>query len=239
VKDEDDAIAGASDIIAEWASESTRLRNITRNTFRRSASVECTPAKGKEQELASSPYAQYGDFTKNLRHLPSHQYLALRRAEREGLLKVKYSLGNDSDKLDEALCRAFVPAYASRDAACIIENAVCDASRRLLRPSVENEVSAELKEEADRVAIDIFAGNLRQLILASPLKGEAHTCNRPGLPHGLQGGGPRLARQPARRHCNISGPSESRFRGFGTHIEPFYRTLQARCHITWQRHSIA
>lgn len=186
VKDEDDAIAGASDIIAEWASESTRLRNITRNTFRRSASVECMPAKGKEQELASSPYAQYSDFTKNLRHLPSHQYLALRRAEREGLLKVKYSLGNDSDKLDEALCRAFVPAYASRDAACIIENAVCDASRRLLRPSVENEVSAELKEEADRVAIDIFAGNLRQLLLASPLKGRRILAIDPGFRTGCK-----------------------------------------------------
>lgn len=186
VKDEDDAIAGASDIIAEWASESTRLRSITRNTFRRFASVECTPAKGKEQELASSPYAQYGDFTKNLRHLPSHQYLALRRAEREGLLKVKYSLGNDSDKLDEALCRAFVPAYASRDAARIIENAVCDASRRLLRPSVENEVSAELKEEADRVAIDIFAGNLRQLLLASPLKGRRILAIDPGFRTGCK-----------------------------------------------------
>lgn len=186
VKDEDDAIAGASDIIAEWASESTRLRNITRNTFRRSASVECTPAKGKEQELASSPYAQYGDFTKNMRHLPSHQYLALRRAEREGLLKVKFSLGNDSDKLDEALCRAFVPAYASRDAVRIIEDAVCDASRRLLRPSVENEVSAELKEEADRVAIDIFAGNLRQLLLASPLKGRRILAIDPGFRTGCK-----------------------------------------------------
>jgi len=186
VKDEDEALAGASDIIAEWASESTRLRNITRNTFRRSASLECSPAKDKEAELAASPFAQYGSFSKNIKHISSHQYLALRRAEREGLLKVKYSLGNDSGKLDEALCRAFVPPHASRDTAGIIGHSVCDASRRLLRPSVENEISSELKEEADRVAIDIFAQNLRQLLLSSPLKGLNILALDPGFRTGCK-----------------------------------------------------
>ena len=186
VKDEEEALAGAADIIAEWASESTRLRNITRNTFRRAASVECSVAKGKEEELAASPFSQYGGFSRNLRHLPSHQYLALRRAEREGFLKVKYSLGNESDKLDESLCRAFIPSHASRQAAEIIGNAVCDASRRLLRPSVENEVSSDLKEEADRVAIDIFSQNLRQLLLASPLKGLRILALDPGFRTGCK-----------------------------------------------------
>ena len=186
VNDTDEALDGASDIIAEWASESVRLRNITRNTFRRSASLECSVAKGKEEELAASPFSQYGNFTKDLRHLSSHQYLALRRAEREGMLKVKFSLGNESERLDDALCRAFVPRNASRDTASFIEEAVCDASKRLLRPSVENEISSELKEEADRVAIDIFAQNLRQLLLASPLKGQRILALDPGFRTGCK-----------------------------------------------------
>ena len=154
------------------ASESTRLRNITRNSYTRSASITCVVAKGKEKELAESPFAGYGEFSQTVRRMPSHQYLALRRAEKEGLVKVKYTLGDSGDSLDDALCRAFVPKQAGKECSSLICRAVEDASKRLLRPSVENEVSAKLKEEADRVAIEIFAGNLRQLLLASPLKGK-------------------------------------------------------------------
>lgn len=105
-------LAGASDIIAEWASESPRLRNMTRNAFRRSGSVICSVAKGKESELAASPLAGYADFSQSVRRMASHQYLALRRAEREGLVKVKFSLGDDSERLDDALCEAFTPGRA-------------------------------------------------------------------------------------------------------------------------------
>ncbi len=186
VKDEEEALEGAADIIAEWASESTRLRNITRNTYHRTGTLGSTIAKGKEEELAATPYAQYGDFSKDLRHLSSHQYLALRRAEREGLIKVKYALANSADDLDDALARAFVPRNASRACAEVIADAVADASKRLLRPSVENELSAELKEEADRVAIGIFADNLRQLLLGSPLKGKRVLALDPGYRTGCK-----------------------------------------------------
>lgn len=185
VADSDEALAGASDIIAEWASESTRLRNITRNAYQRSASLVCSVAKGKESEIAASPFSGYSDFTQGVRRMSSHQYLALRRAEREGLIKVKYSV-DDSAGLDESLCRAFVPRQARSQCAAIIEDAVADASRRLLRPSVENEVSAHLKEEADRVAIEIFAGNLRQLLLSSPLKGKRVLAIDPGYRTGCK-----------------------------------------------------
>lgn len=185
VADEDEALAGAADIIAEWASESTRLRNITRNTYNREATIACTVVKGKEQELEASAMAQYGSFSQSVRRMPSHQYLALRRAEREGMVKVKYSL-DDSSRLDEALSRAFVPQHASRDCASVISDAVGDASKRLLRPSVENEVSASLKEEADRVAIDIFTQNLRQLLLGSPLKGHRILAIDPGYRTGCK-----------------------------------------------------
>ncbi len=182
----DNAIAGASDIIAEWASESTRLRNIVRNTYRRTARLAASVAKGKEAELAASPFAQYEGFAQSLRRLASHPYLALRRAEDEGLLKVKYELPDGGSELDDALCRSFVPRNASCSCADIIDNAVCDASKRLLRPSVENEISAELKEEADRVAIDIFADNLRQLLLASPLKNRRVLAIDPGYRTGCK-----------------------------------------------------
>lgn len=186
VTDTDEAIAGASDIIAEWASESTRLRNITRNSYRRSASLSASVCKGKEDELAETPFAQYADFTANVRRISSHQYLALRRAEREGLLKIKYDLGDADGKLDEALGKAFTPASASDACRRVIEAAVNDASKRLLRPSVENEISAELKAEADRVAIDIFAQNLRQLLLAAPLKGKRVLALDPGYRTGCK-----------------------------------------------------
>lgn len=182
----DDAIAGASDIIAEWASESSSLRNVTRRYYRRSASLVCKVAKGKEAELAATPLALYGDFSQSVRRMSSHQYLALRRAEREGLVKVRYVLDAPDGQLEEELCRSFVPRNASYSCAEVIRGAVADASSRLLCPSVETEISAELKEEADRVAIDIFAGNLRQLLLAPPLKGKRVLALDPGYRTGCK-----------------------------------------------------
>lgn len=184
VADADEALGGASDIIAEWASESTRLRNITRNAYTRTASVVCSVAKGKEAELASTPYARYADFSQSVSRMSSHQYLAVRRAEREGYLKVKFDL--DTAALDDSLCRAFVPAQLHDDCRRLVERAVVDASKRLLRPSVENEVAADLKAEADRVAIDIFAQNLRQLLLGSPLKGKRVLAIDPGFRTGCK-----------------------------------------------------
>ena len=183
VSDED--VQGASDIIAEWASESSRLRNITRNFYRRNASLSCTVAKGKEEELASSPMAQYGKFSQSVRRIASHQYLALRRAEREGLVKVRYVL-DDKDGLERSLCEAFVPRAAKGECCRVVEDAVKDASRRLLGPSVENEVSSLLKEKADSVAIDIFASNLRQLLLGAPLKGHRVLAVDPGYRTGCK-----------------------------------------------------
>ncbi len=182
----DEDVEGASDIIAEWASDSTRLRNITRNTYRRNGAVVCSPVKGKESELAASPMSQYAGFEQGVRRMASHQYLALRRAEREGLLKVRYSLGDSADLLDEALCDAYVPRAAKGECRQVVEAAVRDASKRLLRPSVENEVSAQLKADADKVAIDIFADNLRQLLLGSPLKGHRILALDPGYRTGCK-----------------------------------------------------
>ena len=186
VKDAAEALAGASDIIAEWASESPRLRNITRNHYQRAATLACTPAKGKDEELKGSPFAQYADFSQSVRRMPSHQYLALRRAESEGLVKVKYELPEKGAELRDRLIDNFGPRYASKECARILDSAVEDAAKRLLQPSVETEVSASLKEEADKVAIDIFAGNLRQLLLGAPLKGHRILAIDPGYRTGCK-----------------------------------------------------
>ena len=184
VENTDEAIDGAADIIAEWAADSIRLRNMTRNAYRRNASITATAAKGAD--LASTPFAQYGDFSQSIRRISSHQYLALRRAEREGLIKIKYELGDEAERLSDALVKAYTPATATTDCADIIADAVEDAAKRLLRPSVENEISASLKEEADRVAIDIFSDNLRQLLLAAPLKGLRIIALDPGYRTGCK-----------------------------------------------------
>lgn len=186
VNSTEEALAGASDIIAEWASESTRLRNMTRNTYRRNGSLVCSPAKDKEAELAASPFASYGNFSGSVRRLQSHQYLALRRAEKEGMIKVKYQLDESHGSLNEAMADAFCPRQASDSCFAVIDKAVADSAKRLIRPSVENEISAELKDEADRVAIDIFTQNLRQLLLASPLKNRRILAIDPGYRTGCK-----------------------------------------------------
>lgn len=185
VESAEEALAGASDIIAEWASESSRLRGITRNAYQRRGELSSAPVKGKEAELAASPYAIYADFTRGVSRMQSHQYLALKRAEREGLLKVKMGV-DDLEALDGALCRAFVPRGGSRECQEIVSKAVEDASKRLLRPSVENEISTSLKGAADKVAIGIFSENLRQLLLASPLKGRRVLAIDPGYRTGCK-----------------------------------------------------
>lgn len=187
VADADEAISGASDIIAEWASESLRLRGIARNTYRRHAQLCCCVAKGKEEDIMSSPFAGYASFQKNIRHVSSHQYLAIRRAEREGFVKVRYILPDDqAAALGKSLRQAFRPRGESREAAIIAGNAVDDAYARLLRPSLESEISASLKEEADRVAVGIFSENLRQLLLAPPLKGLRILAIDPGYRSGCK-----------------------------------------------------
>lgn len=186
VNDVDEALAGASDIIAEWASESPRLRNITRNHYQKTAAIVCSAAKGKDEEVRNSPFAQYADFSQSVRRISSHQYLALRRAEAEGLVKVKYELPSKGAELRDKLTGNFAPRNASEECSDIIYAAVEDSAKRLLCPSVETEMSASLKEEADKVAIDIFAGNLRQLLLGAPLKGHRILAIDPGYRTGCK-----------------------------------------------------
>lgn len=163
VKDEEDALQGARDIIAEWVNEDANTRQIVRNIFSREAVITSKVISGKEEE--GEKYADYFDFSAPLARCPSHRILAIRRGESEGFLRVSISV--DEDKCLDRL----VPRYAKNntEAADHVEDAVVDAYKRLLKPSIETEFAALSKEKADESAISVFADNLRQLLLAPPL----------------------------------------------------------------------
>lgn len=166
VKDEEDALKGARDILAEQISEDERSRNLMRNQFQRQALIQSKVVKGKEAEEASAKYRDYFDFCEPLKKCSSHRLLALRRGESEGVLKVTI-FPEDEDMCNERLQRLFV--QANNECAHQVEEALTDAYKRLLKPAIETEFAALSKEKADEEAIRVFAENLRQLLLAPPL----------------------------------------------------------------------
>lgn len=166
VKDEEDALKGARDILAEQISEDERSRNLMRNQFQRQALIQSKVVKGKEAEEASAKYRDYFDFCEPLKKCSSHRLLALRRGESEGVLKVSI-FPEDEDMCNERLQRLFV--RANNECAHQVEEALTDAYKRLLKPAIETEFAAFSKEKADEEAIRVFAENLRQLLLAPPL----------------------------------------------------------------------
>ena len=163
VKNAEEALKGARDIIAEQVNENEQARNTVRFAFARQAMVVAKVVKGKEAE--ADKYRDYFDFSKPLKKCTSHQLLAIRRAEAEGLLKV--SITPDDDECTERLERRFV--RSNNDCGKQVAEAVQDAYKRLLKPSIENEFAAQSKAAADEEAIRVFVQNLRQLLLASPL----------------------------------------------------------------------
>ena len=163
VADTEEAIEGAADIIAEWISENQGVRNTVRNMFSREATVTCKVAKGKEEEAAN--YQNYFDFSAPLKRCGSHRILAMRRGEREGLLRVDISIPEEKilDRLSERLVKN------DTESAQVVEKALTDSYKRLIKPSIENEFASLSKAEADDQAISLFAQNARQLLFAPPL----------------------------------------------------------------------
>ncbi|OZI06041.1 RNA-binding transcriptional accessory protein [Siphonobacter sp. BAB-5385] len=159
----EEAYQGASDIMAEWISENADARNAIRKVFERQAIVYAKLKKNKAEEGAK--YRDYFDFSEELRKIPSHRLLAIRRGEEEGILSV--SISPDEERSLEQLDRLFV--RGSSPAKPFVEDAITDSYKRLIKPSIENEFARLSKEKADAEAITIFVGNLRQLLLSSPL----------------------------------------------------------------------
>lgn len=166
VKDEEDALKGARDIIAEQVNEDERARNQVRNIFTRQAIITAKVVKGKEKEEDAAKYRDYFDFSEPLKRCTSHRLLAIRRGEAEGILKVTISPEEDEECTDR-LERQFV--RGNGECSSQVAEAVKDAYKRLLKPAIETEFSALSKEKADEEAIRVFAENLRQLLLAPPL----------------------------------------------------------------------
>lgn len=163
ITDTDQALEGAQDIIAEWVSESESARKQIRNLFNRTATINAILVKGKEEDRQ---YSDYHNYTSELRRCPSHRYLAMRRAENEGILRISIDIDRDNalDRLDRIFLNNIQP-----QATDTVAYAIADGYKRLLKPSIENETAADAKERADKEAIDIFSDNLRQLLMAAPL----------------------------------------------------------------------
>jgi uncharacterized protein len=180
VADVNAALKGARDIIAEWVNEDANARKLIRNIFSHDAIITSKVVKGKE--LEGEKYADYFDFSAPLSQCPSHRLLAIRRGESEGFLRV--SISPDDEKCLDKL----VPRYAIRDvpAADQVEEAVEDAYKRLLKPSIETEFANLSKEKADADAIAVFADNLRQLLLSPPLGQKRILAIDPGFRTGCK-----------------------------------------------------
>ncbi|MCM1075839.1 MAG: RNA-binding transcriptional accessory protein [Bacteroides sp.] len=176
------AIAGASDIIAEWVSESEKARNLVRSRYQRSATIKSKVIPGKEEE--GKNYQNYFDFSEPLRLCNSHRYLAIRRGEDEGILKVSITI--DDDEMIDRLSRMFVKANATPESTDIVKNAVKDGYRRLMRPSIENEIASVTKEKSDEGAIQMFADNVRQLLMSAPLGHKRVLAIDPGFRTGCK-----------------------------------------------------
>ena len=163
VKSVEEALKGARDIIAEQVSENEQSRNYVRNAFGRDAVLTSRVVKTKEAEAAK--YRDYFDWQEPLKRCSSHRLLAIRRGEAEGMLKV--SITPNDDYCMERLQRQYVRGRNGSSEQ--VNMAIDDAYKRLLKPSIESEFAGMSKEKADEEAIRVFAENLRQLLLASPL----------------------------------------------------------------------
>ncbi len=159
-----EALAGASDIMAEWMNENEAARNAVRRIFGYEAVITSKVVKSKEEE--GQKYRDYFDFSEKLSRSSSHRILAMRRGEAEGILRISIAPADDEKCLDK-LYRLFVKS--TDEAGQFVAGTVKDAYKRLLKPAVENEYAAESKQKADIEAIRVFAENLRQLLLAAPL----------------------------------------------------------------------
>lgn len=183
IPDVETALAGASDIIAEWISEDRRSRQQVRNRFQRRARITSKVVKSKIEEAGK--FEAYFNVDEPLSRCSSHRYLAMRRGETEGFLKISISVENEEDLID-SIFNNFSREGSSEASDRIVKNAVTDSYRRLIRPSIITEIEADAKEKADTGAIETFAANLHQLLLSAPLGAKATMGIDPGYRTGCK-----------------------------------------------------
>lgn len=180
VKNEEEALQGARDIIAEWVSENAEVRNSLRSFFLAEAVISSKVAKDKEEE--GSKFKDYFDWQEPVRNIAGHRLLAMLRGENEGFLKI--SILPDSERLVKAIQkfyrREFCPSWEQ------VRIAIEDSYKRLLEPSIENETRKTLREKAEEEAIGVFSSNLRELLMAPALGQKAVLALDPGFRTGCK-----------------------------------------------------
>jgi uncharacterized protein len=182
VLNEDDALQGARDIIAEWINENAFVRKNLRRLFQRNATVTTKVVKKKAEDEDAQKFKQYFDWSEPISKTPSHRLLAMLRAVNEGFIKLKVEIDNE-----EAI--AFIEENTLKgrnESTEQVKTAIKDSYKRLLEPAISNETLQEAKTKADEKAIDVFAGNLGQLLLAPPLGEKRILAIDPGFRSGCK-----------------------------------------------------
>jgi uncharacterized protein len=182
VLNEDEALQGARDIIAEWINENIYIRKNLRRLFQRKATVTTKVVKKKAEEEDAQKFKQYFDWSEPISKAPSHRLLAMLRAENEGFIKLKVEVDNEEaiDFIEENTLKGRIESTEQ------VKIAIKDSYKRLLEPAISNETLQEAKAKADEKAIDVFAGNLGQLLLAPPLGEKRILAIDPGFRSGCK-----------------------------------------------------
>ncbi len=182
VKNEEEALEGARHIIAEWINERTDIRNQIRGQLEKYATINSNMIKAKENDDSAQKYRDYFNWSESLNRCPSHRLLAILRAEKEGFIRVKIEI--DDDKALENIENRMI--RSSNECADQIKIAIHDAYKRLLFPALSNEIMNTAKEKADDSAINVFAKNLKQLLLGAPLGEKNILAIDPGFRSGCK-----------------------------------------------------
>jgi uncharacterized protein len=182
IKNEDEAIEGAGFIIAEWINENIGVRNRLRRVYERQAEISAKVVKKYETDDKAQKFKDYFDWSENLKPCPSHRLLAILRAENEGFIRVKVTIDKEDalSIIDQRIIKN--PSSTVNYLEVFIE----DAYKRLLAPALSNEILQKSKEKADQIAIEVFAKNLKQLLLGSPLGEKTILAIDPGFRTGCK-----------------------------------------------------
>lgn len=183
IKNIEAALQGAKDIAAEWINEHQGVRNHLRKQFQQKATISSKVVKSKADEEEAQKFRDYFDWEEKLKYIPSHRLLAILRAEKEGIVRVKVEVEQEESS---RIAAGFILKYHRNSSTPFLEEAIDDALKRLLFPALSNEVLGLAKQKADEEAIKVFAENLRQLLLAPPLGNKRILALDPGYKSGCK-----------------------------------------------------